>query len=192
MIETQVNRCVVDGELVELDDLRYTPAGLARVGLKIRHVSTQQEAGIARQVKCDFPAISLDAAALKASKLMLGQLRPEQRQLVTKSTWMNLCCPCRPLAKGQCLPSSHHATAIAHGYRRAAQQWHKAADGGPEHARDAVRGRDQPLRGTRRERTSAPPRPLRCGCRPSHRSRSSRWPAKWRGRIPGGRWTAPR
>ena len=28
MIDTQVNRCVIDGELVELDDLRYTPAGL--------------------------------------------------------------------------------------------------------------------------------------------------------------------
>lgn len=73
MIETQVNRCVIDGELVELDDLRYTPAGLARVGLKIRHTSTQQEAGIARQIQCDIPAISLDAVALKASKLLLGQ-----------------------------------------------------------------------------------------------------------------------
>jgi len=73
LIETQVNRCVIDGELVELDDLRYTPAGLARVGLKIRHFSTQQEAGIARQIQCDIPAISLDAAALKASKLLLGQ-----------------------------------------------------------------------------------------------------------------------
>ena len=73
MIETQVNRCVIDGELVELDDLRYTPAGLARVGLKIRHVSSQQEAGVARQVQCDISAISLDAAALKASKLQLGQ-----------------------------------------------------------------------------------------------------------------------
>ena len=73
MIETQLNRCVIDGELVELDDLRYTPAGLARVGLKIRHVSTQQEAGVARQIQCYIPAISLDAAALKASKLSLGQ-----------------------------------------------------------------------------------------------------------------------
>lgn len=73
MIESQVNRCVIDGELVELDDLRYTPAGLARVGMKIRHVSSQQEAGIARQVQCDIPAISLDAVALKASKLVLGQ-----------------------------------------------------------------------------------------------------------------------
>jgi len=73
LIETQENRCVIDGELVELDDLRYTPAGLARVGLKIRHASTQQEAGIARQIQCVIPAISLDAAALKASKLQLGQ-----------------------------------------------------------------------------------------------------------------------
>ena len=73
MIESQLNRCVIDGELVELDDLRYTPAGLARVGLKIRHVSSQQEAGIARQVQCDIPAISLDAVALKASKLTIGQ-----------------------------------------------------------------------------------------------------------------------
>ena len=73
MIESQLNRCVIDGELVELDDLRYTPAGLARVGMKIRHNSTQQEAGITRQIQCDVPAISLDAAALKASQFLLGQ-----------------------------------------------------------------------------------------------------------------------
>jgi len=73
LIETQVNRCVIDGELLELDALRYTPAGVARVGLKIRHASTQQEAGIARQIQCDIPAISLDKAALAASKLLPGQ-----------------------------------------------------------------------------------------------------------------------
>ena len=73
MIETQVNRCVIDGELVELDDFRYTPAGPARARSPLRHASSQQEAGIARQVQCDIPAISLDAAALKASKLQLGQ-----------------------------------------------------------------------------------------------------------------------
>jgi primosomal replication protein N len=73
LIESQLNRCVIDGELIELDDLRYTPAGLARVGMKIRHVSSQQEAGIARQIQCDIPAISLDAVALKASKLAIGQ-----------------------------------------------------------------------------------------------------------------------
>ena len=73
MIETQANRCVIDGELVELDALRYTPAGVARVGLKIRHTSVQHEAGIERQVLCDIPAISLDKAALAACKLLPGQ-----------------------------------------------------------------------------------------------------------------------
>ncbi len=73
MISTQENRCVIDGELVELDALRYTPAGVARVGMKIRHTSTQQEAGIARKVACDIPAIALDKAALAASKLQPGQ-----------------------------------------------------------------------------------------------------------------------
>lgn len=73
MIDTQANRCVVDGELIELDDLRYTPAGVPRVGLKIRHASLQQEAGIARKVECDIPAIAMDEQAVQASKLKLGQ-----------------------------------------------------------------------------------------------------------------------
>ncbi|MBI5436925.1 MAG: primosomal replication protein N [Nitrosomonadales bacterium] len=67
------NRFVVDGELVELDGLRYTPAGVARIALKIRHVSTQQEAGTPRQVQCEIPALALGAAARQASSLQLGQ-----------------------------------------------------------------------------------------------------------------------
>ena len=67
------NRFVVDGELVEREDLRYTPAGIARIALKIRHVSTQQEAGIARQVQCDIPALAFGNVANLASKLKLGQ-----------------------------------------------------------------------------------------------------------------------
>jgi len=53
--------------------MRYTPGGVARVGLKIRHTSTQQEAGIARKVECDIPAIALDKAALVTSKMLPGQ-----------------------------------------------------------------------------------------------------------------------
>ena len=74
MINTQENRCVIDGELVELDALRYTPAGVARVGLKISHSSSQQEAGIARKIECEIPAVALDKAALAASKLLAGQM----------------------------------------------------------------------------------------------------------------------
>jgi primosomal replication protein N len=67
------NRLVVEGELVELDGLRYTPAGIARITLKIRNTSTQQEAGMARQVQCEIPAVALGAIAQQASGLKLGQ-----------------------------------------------------------------------------------------------------------------------
>jgi len=50
LIEPGCNRFVVDGKLVELESLRTTPAGVARIALKIRNVSTQQEAGMPRQV----------------------------------------------------------------------------------------------------------------------------------------------
>jgi primosomal replication protein N len=71
--ELGCNRFVVDGELVELENLRYTPAGVARVSLKIRNVSTQQEAGMPRQVQCEIPALALGAAAKQAGVLQLGQ-----------------------------------------------------------------------------------------------------------------------
>ena len=73
MIELGCNRFVVDGELVELDGLRYTPAGVARIALKIRHASTQQEAGTQRQVQCEIPALALGTAAQLAGCLQLGQ-----------------------------------------------------------------------------------------------------------------------
>jgi primosomal replication protein N len=67
------NHCLIDGELLELDDLRYTPAGIPRIGLKIRHTSTQQEAGISRQLQCDVPAVALGEAAQQLSRLQVGQ-----------------------------------------------------------------------------------------------------------------------
>lgn len=73
MIESGCNRFVVDGELVELEGLRYTPAGVARIALKIRHISTQQEAGTARQLQCEIPALALGAVAQQASSLQVGQ-----------------------------------------------------------------------------------------------------------------------
>jgi primosomal replication protein N len=73
LIEPGCNRFVVDGELVELDGLRYTPAGVARIALKIRNVSTQQEAGMPRQVQCEIPALAFGAAAKQASVLQVGQ-----------------------------------------------------------------------------------------------------------------------
>jgi primosomal replication protein N len=64
---------VVAGELVELEGLRYTPAGIERIALKIRSVSQQQEAGMRRLVQCDITALALGATARQASVLKLGQ-----------------------------------------------------------------------------------------------------------------------
>ncbi len=73
MIEPGCNQFVVNGELVDLGDLRYTPAGVARIELKIRHASTQQEAGVQRQVQCEIQALALGSAATQAKGLQLGQ-----------------------------------------------------------------------------------------------------------------------
>jgi primosomal replication protein N len=67
------NHCLIDGELLELDDLRYTPAGIPRIGLKIRHTSTQQEAGLSRQLQCDVPAVALGEVAQQLGRLKVGQ-----------------------------------------------------------------------------------------------------------------------
>jgi len=73
LIGLSSNRCVIDGELLELDDLRYTPAGVPRINLKIRHVSTQQEAGVSRLVQCVIPAVALGEAAQQVSRFKTGQ-----------------------------------------------------------------------------------------------------------------------
>jgi len=67
------NRLVIDGQLVELDSLRYTPAGVPRMEMKIRHTSTRAEAGTQRQVQCEVPALALGEAAQHAAQLKLGQ-----------------------------------------------------------------------------------------------------------------------
>ena len=67
------NRLVIDGQLLELDSLRYTPAGVPRIEMKIRHASTRTEAGTQRQVQCEVPALALGKAAEQAALLKPGQ-----------------------------------------------------------------------------------------------------------------------
>ncbi len=67
------NRLVIAGQLVELDTLRFTPAGVARIEMRIRHASTQVEAGTERQVQCEVTALALGEAAREAARLQTGQ-----------------------------------------------------------------------------------------------------------------------
>lgn len=61
------NSVVIDGELLENAVLRYTPAGIAVVDIKLKHQSQQSSAGQERQVELEMTcrAIGEDAMALR-------------------------------------------------------------------------------------------------------------------------------
>jgi primosomal replication protein N len=67
------NQVVISGELIALDSLRYTPAGVARVGLTISHTSQQFEANGLRQVQCEVNALAFAEVADKAAGFAVGQ-----------------------------------------------------------------------------------------------------------------------
>jgi len=67
------NQVVISGELIALESLRYTPAGVARVALTISHVSQQFEANGLRQVQCEVNALAFAEVADKAAGFATGQ-----------------------------------------------------------------------------------------------------------------------
>ncbi|OGS93551.1 MAG: primosomal replication protein N [Gallionellales bacterium GWA2_59_43] len=67
------NQVVISGELIALDGLRYTPAGVARVELTLRHSSQQPEANGTRQVQCEVDALAFAETAHKVAGFAPGQ-----------------------------------------------------------------------------------------------------------------------
>jgi primosomal replication protein N len=67
------NQVVISGELIALESLRYTPAGVARVELTISHTSQQFEANGLRQVQCEVNALAFAEVADKAAGFAVGQ-----------------------------------------------------------------------------------------------------------------------
>ncbi len=47
--------------LIELDALRYTPAGIPVVNFRLSHASEQIEAGAKRAVQCEVPGLAFEA-----------------------------------------------------------------------------------------------------------------------------------
>ena len=62
------NRVTLSGRLVEMDALRYTPAGIPVVKFRIAHESSQAEAGVERLVGCEVAAVAFETEA----KLLAG------------------------------------------------------------------------------------------------------------------------
>ena len=58
--------------IAEVQALRYTPAGLPALDLRLEHESQQQEAGVQRQVKAAIKAVAFGALAERLARQALG------------------------------------------------------------------------------------------------------------------------
>jgi primosomal replication protein N len=67
-----LNRVGLTAALVEREAIRYTPAGVPIVGLKLSHRSVQREAGADRTVELEIAAIAADRIALRIERVPLG------------------------------------------------------------------------------------------------------------------------
>ncbi|CAM4071570.1 MAG: primosomal replication protein N [Comamonas sp.] len=66
------NHVALTGTLAELNALRYTPAGLPALDLRIEHSSQQQEAGSARNVMASVKAVAFGPLAEKLARQAPG------------------------------------------------------------------------------------------------------------------------
>jgi len=66
------NQLVLTASIAELSALRYTPAGLPALDLRLEHESLLQEAGQDRQVKASAKAVAFGALAERLVKQAVG------------------------------------------------------------------------------------------------------------------------
>ena len=64
-----MNKLELQAEVVHIEPLRYTPAGIPLLSVILHHVSEQVEAGMKRKVECEVNAVVLCDNALKGLKL---------------------------------------------------------------------------------------------------------------------------
>jgi primosomal replication protein N len=78
-----VNQFVLTACVAEIGVLRFTPAGLPAVDLRLEHESTISEAGQLRQVKTALKAVAFGAVAERLARQALGSLWRFQGFLAT-------------------------------------------------------------------------------------------------------------
>jgi len=66
------NRLELSGEIVEVAELRYTPAGIPVLGFTLLHSSQQKEAGMARKAECEVSAVIMGPLTGRAKGLSVG------------------------------------------------------------------------------------------------------------------------
>lgn len=67
-----MNQLILSARIAEALALRYTPAGLPAIDLKLEHESEALEAGQKRQVKAEIKAVAFGAAAETLARQAIG------------------------------------------------------------------------------------------------------------------------
>ena len=67
-----MNQLQLQARIVELAPLRHTPAGLPALDVQLEHASTQDEAGMPRQVHALVRAVALAAVAERLARQEIG------------------------------------------------------------------------------------------------------------------------
>jgi primosomal replication protein N len=78
-----VNSLVLTACVAELGTLRFTPAGLPAIDLRLEHESTVTEAAQPRQIKAALKAVAFGAVAERLARQALGSLWRFQGFLAT-------------------------------------------------------------------------------------------------------------
>ena len=66
------NSLTLTASIAERDAMRYTPAGIPALNLKLEHASSVQEAGQTRQVKAEMKAVAFGANAERLAHQAIG------------------------------------------------------------------------------------------------------------------------
>ncbi len=67
------NQFVLDGEVIEVDALRHTPAGVPVMSMKLKHESQQDEAGNPGTAQFEISAVAFGDTAIDLSIIQPGQ-----------------------------------------------------------------------------------------------------------------------
>jgi primosomal replication protein N len=68
-----MNRVLLQAQVVERAALRYTPAGLPAVDVRLAHASQVEHAGQMRQISCEIHATAVDGVATQLNRIAVGQ-----------------------------------------------------------------------------------------------------------------------
>ncbi|MES3013131.1 MAG: primosomal replication protein N [Pseudomonadota bacterium] len=67
-----MNRVVLQAQVVQRGQMRYTPAGLPALDLSLKHESEVTEAGHPRKVSLEMRAVGIGAVAERIGRLAVG------------------------------------------------------------------------------------------------------------------------